>query len=192
MNNGCQNRKRRPIVVSLLLGMIFLVPSFCAKPASTTSDANRQQAIHLADSMFSIQKIQTYYDSLKSFLTITFPAPTAQSIVDIVFFDSLHGLIASYSNGSPTQGYYQQVGYLQNVQGWKDCEPSLDDIKGKHRGDTIDKPVYSNIYVLATDSVDASSLFRVTVRARSGGAVIAERQLGYSASQQRFLQLITP
>lgn len=167
-----------------------------------------QQAIHLSDTMFSLQKMQQYYNDLSIYFNNSFP-DAGSDMINEIYYDTLHGLIASYNNGSPTRHFFGDIELNMYVQGWKDCEPTLAEIINMNPWDTLNRPGYSYKYVLS-DSVyiyDGSEYlidenrfvvnrydvrYLVNIIDKTTGSIIkgGYRQFGYSASQKYYCSLL--
>jgi hypothetical protein len=149
-----------------------------------------QEGIHLSDTMYSISKIQQYYDDLSNYLSNSNFA-MFDSIQDF-YYDSLNGLKNSYNNGKPTRLYYNMIEDNYYVQGWKDCEPTLSEILTLSFRDTLIKPEYSYWYVLSDSASEEKPSILVNIIDKSTRTPIIDGKgkFGYSASRQKYLNLM--
>lgn len=149
-----------------------------------------REAIHLSDTLYSISKMQHYYDDLSNYLS-TFNFTWLNSIQDF-YFDSLNGLKDSYNNAKPTRLYYNMIEDDFYVQGWKDCEPTFSEIVSMNFKDTLMKPGYSYWYILSESASGENPNILVDIIDKSSRAPIAYGigKFGYSASRQKYLNLM--
>jgi hypothetical protein len=196
MNPGCV-KKRTWVVVPVF---VALCASFCTNDHSESSLDNYyfQQAIHLSDTMFSVQKMQQYYDNLYQYFHFFNGGDDniANELINSIFGDTLHGLISEKNNGTPTKEYYFDIESDYYVQGWKDCEPTLPDIVAKSPGDTIYGAAYNYAIVCDTDysygSAEQGACYRVNIIDKKTNTAIKDGtgRFGYSASQKKYIGLL--
>jgi hypothetical protein len=157
------------------------------------------QAKDYANSYFSYDSMVGYYNQLFGFLqggqagqSSGYPDSFAYATLNGIYIDTLGTATSSftkfYNKNHPTQDYYHTIENPEYVQGWKDCEPTIADIKNTTAaGDTINKPGYRYLYQRGPDS---SGSYLVNLIDRTTGKIVpgTENQLqyGYSPYQRTY------
>jgi hypothetical protein len=176
--------------------VVLMQVAFCTRDYSGRSMDNYyfQQAIHLSDTMFSVDSMQHYYDDFFRFLksVLLLDDFEAGSVRDNVFYDSLHYLMDEYNNGNPTRDFFWQIEKDDYVQGWKDCEPTLEEIGNMSPGQILDKSGYSHKYMLSDSVLYDKPAYLVDVIDRNTDSVIqkGKSRFGYSASREKYIGLM--
>jgi hypothetical protein len=176
--------------------IVFLQFVFCTRDDSGRSMDNYyfQHAIHLSDTMFSVDSMQQYYDDFYHYLVSILFLDTSEAVFvrENVFYDTLHDLRNSYNNGNPTRDFFRDIEQDEYVQGWKDCEPTLVEIGNLVPGQVLNRSEYSYKYRLSDSVLYDKPAYLVDIIDRSTDSIIhnGRSRFGYSASQEKYITLM--
>jgi hypothetical protein len=154
------------------------------------------QATAFADNNYSASKMQTYYTGLFNYLqTYVYPGADAQSYdkLNSIYFDTLNDPNSSFAKSarSKSQSYYSTIQSNEYIQGWNDCQPTLDQIataNGVPGAQVTDAPGFKYKYSLY-DSLEYSYL--VTIQDKITGAVIDSEAYGYSNNLLMYRNMVS-
>jgi|WetSurMetagenome_2_1015567.scaffolds.fasta_scaffold00186_32 hypothetical protein len=152
------------------------------------------EAKAFADRNYSSTKMIGYYNALDSFVkhnyyaTTTNPDSAATAKMYDIYFDSAFtGAGFKGSADGKTQDFYRRIESGEYIQGWNDCQPTLDEITSVNAGISLaDKAGYKYLYT-RYDSVEQTYL--VNIQDKTSGASIATASYGYSDSLLTYKRL---
>ncbi|HMD68146.1 MAG TPA: DUF5683 domain-containing protein [Chitinivibrionales bacterium] len=157
------------------------------------------QAKAFANRNYSASKMVNYYDSLYTFILSNVtnqlyggdhPDSDAQSRLNDIYTDSLHGFV--HDSLVKSNQYYQTLDESNAyIQGWKDCQPTLDQIAAANTGKPLTDTTgrgYKYTYT-RYDSIEYSYL--VSISDKTTGAVVNPMAYGYSDSALVFQKLMS-
>jgi hypothetical protein len=162
-------------------------------------DAKLGQAKNFANSNYSYTSMIDYYSNLYNFFKVNngMPDDVAQSTLNDIYFDTLTDSTSSFArwynfhNGQahPTQDYYNSLQESKYMHGWKDVEPTLDEIGLVSQGDTIRNASYRYYYQRDTNSTS----YLVNLIDRQTGMIVGggDHQYGFSQEQRDYNALMT-
>ena len=152
--------------------------------------------IAFANQNFDFGKFQTYYNDLQTL----FNSPpiangggglgdstAAQQKIDGIYYDSLHSIITAFNQKSPE--FYRDLEGSSNiyVQGWNDCEPSLNAIT-QSTGSKITGKYFNYLWY-----PDADSIFYLVERIdpKDSTKVLEQGIFGYSPNQVIYTNMMS-
>lgn len=166
---------------------------------SNMANDRYNQAKAFANRNYSAGKMVNYYDSLYTFILTNItsqlyggshPDSDAQSRLNDIYTDSLNGF--KHDSLVKSNQYYQTLDESNAfIQGWKDCQPTLDQIAAVNAGSPLTDTTgrgYKYTYT-RYDSIEYSYL--VSISDKTSGAVVNPMAYGYSDSALVFQKLMS-